>query len=294
MLLIAGGAADPQIALLRGRAAERGIDHRVLLTGPGGGVELVWDLESGALRLGGEVIVPGAAFVRQDVFLFLRTKRQLDRDDGRAWKVLLDGWLWSNPDVRLFNRGFAMKDAVNKPLALLWAREAGLAIPRTALHASVAAARAALEAGPVVYKPVAGGDMCRALDTAALDRVSAPHLPRPYIFQERLVPPETRVFRIGERLMAFRVEADALDYRTAGGDVRIAPVPVPEGVTEGLLALTDRLGLNWAAADFKAREGSGEPIFLEVNSSPMFAAFDRASGGALVDGMLDWLTDPAV
>ena len=53
--------------------------------------------------------------------------------------------------------------------------------------------------------------------------------------------------------------------------------------------LTDRIGLTYTAADFKAREETGELVFLETNSNPMFAAFDVASEGRLVDAMLDWL-----
>lgn len=290
MLLIAGGDADPQIVHLIARAEARGVPHRPLLHRAGGGLLLDWSLETGVLRENGAVIEASGAFVRQDVFRFLSTKRPIDRDDARHWKVLLDGWLWSHPEIRLFNRGFAMRDAVNKPLALIRAREAGLPVPQTTLHSSVAVAARALEQGAVVYKPVAGGDMARELDMDALGKVHEPYLPRPYIFQEKLVPPEIRMFRVGERFFAFRVEADTLDYRTAGGDVTVVPVEAPAHLLDGLTQVTDFFGLTYAAADFKARDGSGELVFLEVNSNPMFLAFDRACDGALCDAMLDWLT----
>ena len=103
------------------------------------------------------------------------------------------------------------------------------------------------------------------------------------------MPPEIRVFRVGERFLAFRVDADALDYRTVGGSAKITEVDPPAEVLDGLRALTDRIGLTWTAADFKTREATGELVFLEVNSNPMFAAFDNASEGRLVDAMLDWL-----
>jgi len=182
-----------------------------------------------------------------------------------------------------------MKDAVNKPLALVCAREAGLTIPATTLHSSVATAEKALDAAPVVYKPVAGGDMCRELDHEALGRVREAYLPRPYIFQEKLVPPEVRVFRVGDQFFAYQIEADALDYRTVGGDAKITEVEPPAHLLDGLRTLTDRFGLTYTAADFKAREETGELVFLETNSNPMFAAFDVASEGRLVDAMLDWL-----
>lgn len=289
MLLIAGGEADPQLRRMIVRAEARGLPLTTLLHGEGGGLSLDWNLETGTLRRDGKPVEATGAFVRQDVFRFLSSKRQLDRDDARSWKVMLDGWLWSHPEIRLFNRAFAMKDAMNKPLALVWAREAGLPVPETVLHSSVAVAEAALARAPVVYKPVAGGDMCRELDTEALGKVGAPHLPRPYIFQEKLVPPEIRVFRVGARFFAFRIDADALDYRTVGGAAKVTEVEPPDEILDGLRALTDRIGFTYTAADFKTRESTGELVFLEANSNPMFAAFDVASEGRLVDAMLDYL-----
>jgi hypothetical protein len=291
MLLIAGGEADPQLRRMIDRAQARDLPLQTILHKDGGGLRLEWEVTSGELRADDVAILPTGAFVRQDVFRFLQTKKQIDRDDARSWKVMLDGWLWSHPEIRLFNRNFAMKDAVNKPLALVWAREAGLLVPNTVLHSSVAVAEAALSRAPVVYKPVGGGDMCRELEAEALGRVSGAHLPRPYIFQEKLVAPEIRVFRVGEEFFAFRIDADALDYRTVGGDAVVTEVDAPEHLLGGLRTLTDRFGLSYTAADFKTRAETGELIFLETNSNPMFAAFDVASEGRLVDAMLDWLLD---
>lgn len=291
MLLIAGGEADPQLRRMIDRARVRDLPITTLLHRDGGQLLLDWDVTSGELHSDGKRIEVTGAFVRQDVFRFLQTKKQIDRDDARSWKILIDGWLWSQPSIRLFNRAFAMKDAVNKPLALVWAREAGLSVPETVLHSSVNVAQTALSQAPVVYKPVGGGDMCRELDAESLGRVTEPYLPRPYIFQEKLVPPEIRVFRVGEQFFAFQIAADALDYRTVGGDAKVTEVEPPAHLLPGLKQLTDRFGLTYTAADFKTRDATGELIFLETNSNPMFAAFDVASGGRLVDAMLDWLCD---
>lgn len=57
----------------------------------------------------------------------------------------------------------------------------------------------------------------------------------------------------------------------------------------GLSRLTDRLGLNFGAADFKACPHTGHPLFLEFNNAPMFAAFDKACGGGMVDAILESL-----
>jgi hypothetical protein len=53
----------------------------------------------------------------------------------------------------------------------------------------------------------------------------------------------------------------------------------------------EMMGLDWGAADFKIGSGSDDPVFLEVNSDPMFSAFDRVGAGAITDAMLYLLLD---
>jgi D-alanine-D-alanine ligase-like ATP-grasp enzyme len=112
----------------------------------------------------------------------------------------------------------------------------------------------------------------------------------PAIVQQRLEPPELRVYVVGRRLFGFRVISTELDYR-ASNQTRVEPEPsLPAALGHALLALAERLGLDWAAADLKTDRESGELCFLEINSAPMFVAFDRAGDGALGDALLDWLT----
>ena len=47
--------------------------------------------------------------------------------------------------------------------------------------------------------------------------------------------------------------------------------------------------LDEAAADFMRDDATGEWCFLEVNSQPMFAAFDDVCDGRLCDAMIDHL-----
>ncbi len=288
MLMLAGGATDPQISRFQIRLGERGIQHLSLLHGVDHPLPLIWDIDSGALYQDERAVSFSAAFVRQDVFRFLETNNKQDRDDGAAWKVLIDGVLRANPSIRMFNRGFAGQAAVNKPLALIWAREVGFSIPSTVVHASKTQAEKMLQE-PTVYKPITGGDMCRSLEAEPLSRVKTKDLKRPYIFQERLEAPELRVFRVGERLFGFDVAADALDYRTVGGDAVISPVDVPQHLVAPMMALTDKIGLSYGAADFKMSPKDGKFRFLEVNSNPMFAGFDEACDGRLIDAMIDYL-----
>ncbi len=290
VLLLAGGVADPQIEHLRQRAAARGVRVRSLLHGPDQPPLIDWCINTDCLEVNGSALTFSAAFIRQDVFRALKTKSKLDHSTARSWKTLLDGWLWTHPKVRIFNRNFLMRDEVNKPLALVWAREAGLAIPKSRITDSATKMLSWLEEEPIVYKPVAGGDLARELDKAALDRNAKDHLPRPYTFQQRLVAPELRIFRVGDSFHAFEVVSEKLDYRADDGKPRLRPIEPPPHLVGPLKKLTDRIGLNWTAADFKTCATTGKLLFLETNSNPMFVAFDKACNGALTASMIDWLT----
>lgn len=287
MLLIFGGASDPQIARFRKRAALAGVPHRDILHGEAPFPTLRWDLATQALTDDDGEISFTSAFVRQDVFRYLATKQDADRDEAAAWKVMLDAIILADPTIKVFNRGFIGKAGVNKPLALIQAKHAGLEIPQTIIHSSRQMGIEMAES-ETVYKPIDGGDMCKPLDPEAIQRTA--RLRKPYIFQERLISPELRVFRVGEQFFGYDVAADALDYRSVGPDAIITPTEVPEGLIAPLKTLTDTLGLTFAAADFKMSPKDGSFKFLEVNSGPMFAAFDIASDGALIDAMIAHLT----
>jgi hypothetical protein len=84
------------------------------------------------------------------------------------------------------------------------------------------------------------------------------------------------------------LRSEALDYRT-DPRVEVAAVPAPAALTAPLGRLMDGLGLDFGAADFKTCPETGRFLFLEVNSAPMFAGFDRVAAGALCDAIWDWL-----
>ena len=110
----------------------------------------------------------------------------------------------------------------------------------------------------------------------------------PAIVQQRLVPPEVRVYAIGDRYFAFNVISPELDYRSTQ-NCRVEAMEVPGELTKGFGALLEILGLDFAAADFKTCPETGRLLFLEVNNGPMFAAFDRATNGELCHTMVHML-----
>lgn len=280
MLLIAGGELDTNINVLVKRAKERDIDHRAILVGAEAEPAIHIDLDHGTFSLDGEEIAPKGCFIRQDVFLYPTAEMGRAQVRAQNWYCAVRGWFDACSDTRLFNR-FATVRENNKIFNLMAARKSGLRVPPTVitntLSAFVSDNRAMIE------KPVAGGEYTSLLS----DSVKAETRTGPRFVQPRLLRPEYRVYRIGATLMAFELRSDELDYRRTR-DVTLMPVSVPADIAGPLVRLCDRLDLDFSAADFMLDE-DGNLNFLEVNSQPMFAAFDKAVEGRLCDAILDEL-----
>lgn len=294
LLLIAGGELDPNLPPLAAACERRGVPHRLLLVGADHHPGLTWlldpnDQDDDRLEVDGDELRPSAAFLRHDVFSHLADGRPASAHRAMAWFATLSGWLDAHPEVRCVNRRRGLLSPPAKPFQLALARRCGLAVPATLVGNQVEGVTA-FRPGPKIVKPVAGGDHCRPLDevlghTPTRDGVA----PSPAIVQPELVPPERRIFAIGDRLLGFDIGSNALDYRSDPA-ARVAPwQDVPDDLAAGLRRLLKALDLDFAAADFKTCPDTGELQFLEINNGPMFAAFDRAADGALTDSLVDFL-----
>lgn len=281
---MAGGDSDPNLRSLLGHFGRARVPHVALLAGASTHPVLTWDLERDALSLDGRPIAPRAMFIRHDVFTSLADGRPESASRAYSWYTTLLAWAAAHPEVKLLNRNHTA--FVLKPQQLVAAREAGLPIPST-LITNDAALLETLD--DRVVKPVAGGDYCQPLAPVLA------HAPRrgtalaaPAIVQERLVPPELRVYRIGDRFVSFHIIADALDYRTAR-DARVERTRNDPRLIAKLTKFMDAQQLEFGAADFKQCPRTRRMLFLEVNSGPMFAAFDAASDGAVSRAITAWL-----
>ena len=288
-LLIVGGDADPNITALLAAAARSGVPYQKLLVGKSSHPALSWDLATEQLWLDGELLQCSAAFVRHDVFTALQDGEVSSEYRALAWHTAVTGWLAAHPEIFIFNRR-NLNRLTNKPLVLKWAQECGLEIPQTL----ITNARERLEGFEKVVKPINGGGYCEPLaDVVARTQFKDGRAAAPAIVQERLTQPEVRIYRVGDRYFAFNVISAELDYRTTqncrvefAGD---AESSYPE-LTDGLGKLLARLGLDFAAADFKTAPATGDLLFLEVNTGPMFAVFNEASDGKLCNAMIEHLT----
>lgn len=288
LVLVAGGEDDPNLHSLIARLERERVRHRTLLVGPRTHPRLTWDLARDRLALDGKPLAPTAVFLRYDVFSHLGDGRPETASRAYAWFITLQGWAMARPAVRLLNRHH---EAAMKPHQLIAAREAGLPIPRTLITNDLDALDSLdspdrLDAARFVAKPVAGGDYTRPLaPLLAGSQRRGGAAASPAIVQERLDPPEVRVYRAGETFLSFDMASASLDYRETQ-DCTVTPIDNDPLLVAGLRRLTDALRLDFAAADFKGGK------FLEVNSGPMFAAFDAVSDGAVSGAIVQALREP--
>lgn len=288
MILVAGGQLDPNIGRLLRRLLSRGVAFRDLLVGPKLNPEVSLDFSTGKFCLNGEVIVPSAGFMRHDVFLQQNDRSPQAAASALNWFHAIRGWLTADNTIKCFNRRSEGVEN-NKLRNLSLAREIGLPIPETMITNNFEAPNVQLTAMELVQKPVAGGELTTLLDSLRESIVTAPLISQyPRFIQERLKRPELRVYRIGDEVFGFYISSDDLDYRS-NNRVTLEPGEVPISIKRGFWALCERLGLDFAAGDFMKRECDGEYCFLEVNTQPMFAAFDIATDGKVCDAIIDYL-----
>ena len=111
----------------------------------------------------------------------------------------------------------------------------------------------------------------------------------PAIVQQRLEQPEVRIYIVGTRDFSFQLASESLDYRLKQ-DVEITALPDPPAVLAALRRLMQAVSMDFGAADFKTDPATGELVFLELNSSPMFARCDLEIGGAISRAIVQELT----
>jgi glutathione synthase/RimK-type ligase-like ATP-grasp enzyme len=223
-------------------------------------------------------------------------------DQGRAdralgWYSTLASWAMADDAVRAFNRATEQRAGL-KGYAIARAAALGVPVPATRLTNDRAAIAVLGPPEALIAKPAGGGSYCRPVDALVGDDSAWPdgRAPAPAIVQDRLTYPEVRVFLVGGTPFVFETTARTLDFRSDRASVttHAPPSRVPPALMARLQALARDLRLDFCAFDLKTRAGGstgplGDLVFLEVNSGPMFSAFDALAGGALAQAMVRWL-----
>ena len=215
----------------------------------------------------------------------------------QEWYAAFAG-LWHALPARWVNDPVRQDVASRKPFQLATAARAGLAVPRTLITADPDAARAfastcggqgkSLDAVVKTLTPVSGRytHRLRARGLGALDALRA----APAIVQEYVDGVDLRVIVVGGSIFAMEVDARRtahpedcrLDWENGRKTARVAVLPV--GVTRGLIAMMDRLGLDYGAFDLRRRNG-GEHVFLEVNPAGQWLYVEEATGLPITDAV---------
>ncbi|MEP3244196.1 MAG: hypothetical protein ABJN40_18100 [Sneathiella sp.] len=290
-LLIIGGEQDPNLGLLLAAAQKAGCAAEILSYGDKAEPSVTWEPGQNYLSIREREIRPKAIFIRHDVFSFGSEAKDDGIDKSLAWHTLATGYSLSNPTVRIFNRSMDWRSSI-KPFMLVQAAKHGLKIPNTIVSNHQDAVEQHRKKFSCIAKPVAGGAYCQDLDDILTDDIWKEGVaPAPALIQNQLIYPEYRVFVIGQELILFKVNSDALDYR---GDLQarlefIYPTILPTKIRKNLLSLAQELGVDFGAADLKTAPDTGDLCFLELNNQPMFATYDAASNGSLCETMIKTL-----
>lgn len=285
MIAVFGGQLDPNIGRFLRRLIQRGAAFQEILVGPDCLPEIELDIITGALFLSGKRVAAKSLFLRHDVFWNEKDERTTSSASALNWFYAIRGWSAINPQIRIFNR-HSQNSENNKISNLKTAMACGLKIPSTSIKNIFS--EADFNNTPRIVKPVAGGEFTRDYDKAILSEFDIGNMNRfPRFIQDKLSRPELRAFVIGSEVVGFKIASASTDYRN-DAKVQVSICDVPEYIVYGLLKLCEELRLNFAAADFML-DDEGSYTFLEINTQPMFVAFDNAAGGALVDRMIDFL-----
>ncbi len=285
-LLVAGGDRDPNIASLLRAADERAIDVLPLLVGEGHSPSVTWELDSNEFWVNGKRVDVAGVFMRRDVF----HAGGSDADHrASAWHASLQGWLAGRQTVRVLHRR-CLDRHFNKLHVLGMAKAANLSVPETLVTNAVDSILKSRQPAETIAKPVAGGGFCRRVDSLPSDlELRAGVAASPAIVQPLLEGPDLRIYGIGDKHLCFRIDSDSVDYRNSSKREISEVDRLPSGTIDGLRRLTEQMGLDWWAADLKMCGVTRDPVFLEVNSNPMFSAFDSVAGGAVTEAILNYL-----
>jgi len=203
---------------------------------------------------------------------------------------------------RRINAPGACGVAHSKSLQLATAGDVGFLIPRTLITNREIDARRFLEeievlGGRVVVKTL-GALPDVSFPTRIIDAEAKASLAEirwsPVIMQEYIeCDVDIRAVVVGTKVFASEIHiapaAYAHDYRVDLRAATIRPIPLPSLISSRLVALTNRLGLDFGAADLR-RSRDGKYYFLEVNPSGEWLFLGGETATAVTDAMAHLLT----
>lgn len=203
-------------------------------------------------------------------------------------------------NVVWFNHPAAARNADNKLLQLVVAKEMGFIIPSTLVGNSVAVLEEFFEkhSGRVICKGFSPKIWNNSDGTKTLMRTSLlnrEHLTNahtifacPSIYQELIEKDyELRVTVMGETVFAVMIESQkeevTIDWRSDIKDYKLPlkSVKLPQKIEDQCRRLCNKLNLSFGAIDMIVTK-SGEHVFLEVNESGQFLWIEKSNANLLM------------
>jgi len=231
--------------------------------------------------------------------------RPVDRPEPLAGSDLSDGVLrgtacsqallsWCDvASARIVNRPEAMASNNSKPYQAALIHAAGFKIPETIVtNDARALAEFAAHHGELIYKSASGIRSIVAVYDPA-DTSRQPDLATcPTQFQRRIMGADVRVHVVGGRLFACQVRSSAVDYRYPASGAEwpeLSPRSLPAVIAARCRELAATLRLDLAGIDLRVSE-SGEWFCFEVNPSPGFSYYEKATGLPIAAAVAELLT----
>jgi glutathione synthase/RimK-type ligase-like ATP-grasp enzyme len=192
------------------------------------------------------------------------------------------------------NHPSKVADAEYKPFQLAIAAACGLAVPRTVVTnvPGDADEHRTFLGAETVYKTLASASVSDGqrpsiiytTDVTRADMADSRVALTAHLFQQRI--PKVRDVRatvVGSRVFAANILTDSdtasgrLDWRSDYASLRYEPTSLPPEVETSLLAVTSRLGLSFAAADFVVT-ADDQHYFVDLNPGGQWGWIQEATG----------------
>ena len=281
MLLIVGGESDPNTRRIVDQAHIRDLEYFFWDTDSSSSLQIAWDFQSPELDLGEVCLCPDAIYMRWNVFGGESTR-------NLSAYEMMQSYAFAWPRIRMLNRGSAT-DTNNKSLNLRLGRQVGFAIPETLVMSDLSPLKTMPDAARKIAKPLNGGIHTQRVSEFSQSDESLNTSP-PMFIQECIEGENLRVFSVGGQLFGFHLTTTELDYRD-DSTVGVHSIEVPPELIPPTHALVQQKQFDYCALDFRCRSKFEDPIFLEINSFPMFVRFDDACENQIADAVLDFLME---
>ncbi len=241
------------------------------------------------------LFLPSPAFDASDMVEDIKDDGYVAYAAARERYATWLSWLMSAPyhGRQIVNPVETLMIHFAKPYHLEVLRANGIPVPETLVTSNVEKLLAFSQERELIYKPVAGGALCRMLteEDKEPERLAA-LANAPVQFQQYIEGNDLRVFVLdGQVIASFLVEGEGVDYREGTNSVQ--PYEITPEIASLCIQACASLGLIFSGVDLKLRP-DGSVVCIECNPSPMFEGFDRVAPQSIVSQIATYLIEKTI